>query len=181
MKKLALAGLLAAVVGLPACTTFNPHRRTMTDWNMSMLRENHDPCGTLHPDTQPPHGWKGWDNVGKKGVNWVLVKPIQGVMLPISWLTDTLILNPIDGYKKAEYDTHEHKTCKADMTCVSNAQADHHSYGVIPAATPWPVSWALTAPEFLGRWIWNSTTPTDPVCPCAYEEYWRAHNESTGE
>jgi hypothetical protein len=185
MKKLALAVSLAALAGLPACTTFNPKRRTMTNWNLSMLREPPDPCGTMSPETEmytTKDCRSSADRAGRGIVDAVFVKPIAFLMMPISWVTDTLVLNPIDGYKKAELDSHERRFCHTGAEeGWSNAHAAHHAYGVVPVATPWVVSDALAAPEFVARWFWNSVTPTDPVDKAAYEEYWRQHNEHTGE
>lgn len=187
MKKLALAALLAAGVGLPACTTFNPHRRQLTDWSVAMLREKPDPCGTFPAESHPCKGkncvCNRADRMGRKVVDVVCVKPIVAVvMIPAAWLTDTLILNPIEGWKKAEVETHERKTCKAEHAGDkwSDVHADQHSYGVVPTVTPWPIGYLLSAPEFVARFAWNALTPTDPICPGTYGEYWREHNESTG-
>lgn len=191
MRKLALVAALAAFAALPACTTFNPQRRTLTDWSVAQLKEPADPCGTMSYDPEPKAGEKdacGGKTIfhgmtGRKVVNWVFVKPIELVMVPVSWLGDTLILNPIDGWKKAELDTYERRFCKAEAAGDewSDAHAAHHAYGVIPVATPWVVSDLLAAPEFAARWIWNSVSPADPVNTDAYNAYWREHNETTGQ
>ena len=184
MNKIALAALLAAFAGLPACTTFNPQRRTMTDWSLSMVKEPANPCGTMSPYSGPKADKCGTqpDRAGRTFIDAVFVKPIAFVMLPISWATDTLILNPIDGYKKAELDSHERRFCMAEAhENWSDAHAAHHAYGVVPVATPWVVSDLLAAPEFAARWVWNSVTPVDPVNKDSYDEYWREHNEQTGK
>ena len=184
MKKIALVATIAALAGLPACTAFNPQRRTMTDWNMSMIKEPVDPCGSMSPLSGPNAAKCGTnaDGAGRSFIDALLVKPIAFAMIPISWATDTLILNPIDAYKKTELDTHERRFCRADGNDDwSDAHAAHHAYGVVPVATPWVVSEALAAPEFTARWFWNSVYPTDPVNQDAYDDYWREHNEQTGK
>jgi len=186
MKKLAVVALAAAVAGLPACTTMHKDRRTMTDWNMGLLREKVDPCGTsaAHGKNKAQSGdCKAGANfnaegTGPKLIEYVTVKPIALAMLPVSWLTDTVILNPINAFKRAELETHDRKYCAPEHHPEwSDAQADEHAYGVVPPVTPWPVGYVLTAPEFAGRWVWNSLFPTAPVNDAKYEAYWHEHNE----
>lgn len=190
MKPSALIVLAVLGATLPACTTLHPDRRQMTEWNWSLVRQKPDPCGTMpKPDPYLEMDAKGptkcggnLDAGGNTLIDWVLVKPVAIVMLPVSWLTDTLLLNPINGYKKAELQNYERRFCEAEMHPEwSDARAAHNAYGVVPVLTPWIVSDALAAPEFAARWLWNSTAPTSPVNDANYEAYWREHNESTGE
>lgn len=186
MNRWGLIAAVAALGALPSCTTFNPDRRQLTEWNLGLIKEHRDPCGTMSAEPAPTEKNSkcgALDNMnGSRVIDWVFVKPIAFVMLPISWLGDTLLLNPIDGYKKAELDTHERRFCQTEAHPEwSDAHAAHHAYGVIPVATPWVVSEALALPEFAARWVWNSVTPTAPVNQDDYNAYWRMHNETTGQ
>ena len=185
MTRLGLIAAVAALGALPSCTTFNPERRQLTEWNWSLVKENKDPCGTMPEPTNMGMGKKcgpSADVAGNTVIDAIFVKPIAFVMLPISWLGDTLLLNPIDGYKKAELENHERRFCQTEAHPEwSDAHAAQHAYGVIPVATPWIVSEALAAPEFAARWIWNSVAPTAPVNQDDYNAYWREHNEMTGQ
>lgn len=186
MNKLAFVAVAAAAACLPACTTVHKNRRTMTEWSMSGLKESADPCGSMPKESGAAYkGTKCQDAdptiAGRSAVDALTVKPIQFAMLPISWALDTVLLNPINAWKKAELETYERKYCKTsdDPNCT-DAHAAHHAYGVVPTATPWPISYVLTAPEFAARWVWHSVTPSDPVNEKAYDAYWREHNETTG-
>lgn len=188
MKKLALVAAVAACAALPACTTFHSQRRTLTDWSLSQIREKRDPCGSMSADTQAaagkiPCNAGNADGAARSFIDAAFVKPVAFALLPVSWLGDTLILNPINAYKKAELDSHERRYCAPEAAGDnwSDAHAAHHAYGAVPVLTPWVVSDALAAPEFAARWIWSSVYPTDPVNQAAYEQYWREHNETTGE
>ncbi|MCE9638273.1 MAG: hypothetical protein K8T90_21440 [Planctomycetes bacterium] len=184
MKSFGLVAVISVGAALSACTTFNPHRRTMTDWNVSMLKAPVDPCGSMPAvEGTGNNGQCGGnaEGAGRRAIDAIFVKPIAFAMMPISWATDTLILNPIDGYKKAELEVHERRFCETESHPEwSDAHAAHHAYGAVPVATPWVISEALALPEFAARWVWNSVYPTSPVDQDAYNQYWREHNEVTG-
>ena len=161
MKRLAL---VAALAGLAACTTLHPDRRTLTRWNMDLIREN------VRSDSG-----KGVDRAASTVMGWIFVEPIAIVLLPVSWLGDTLVVNPIDGWKKAEMQTYERRFGKDYKK--SNAQAALDGYALAPWFPPYPIGDILAIPEFAGHWIWNSVYPTAPTCPVEWSEYWNDHHE----
>ncbi len=168
MKRLAL---LAALAVLPACTTFHEDRRTLTDWNLNWIRE------TAGVKPKAPCDARDWDGAANPVINWVLVEPIACVMLPISWLGDTLIVNPINGWEKAELQVYNRRFGGDDSRGVSESGDRNAQWA--PGVTPWIVGDVLAVPEFLGHWIWNSTYPTDPVNKESWNKYWNEHNEKS--
>jgi len=170
MKRLALVAALAGLAVLPACTTFHKDRRSLTQWNLELIKDTAKPSPAKSPES-----WHA-DGVAHPVINYVFVEPIAAVMLPVSWLGDTLIVNPVNGFKKAQLQHHERRFGCDDQRGVVESQVK--DYGtVVPWVPPWPVSDVLAAPEFLARWAWNSTYPTDPVNQDSYNAYWDEHNE----
>jgi hypothetical protein len=166
MKRLAL---LAALAVLPACTTIHEDRRTLTEWNLNWIRE------TAGVKPKAPCDNRDWDGTANPVINWVLVEPIACVMLPISWLGDTLIVNPINGWEKAELQVYNRRFGGDDSRGVS--ESGDRNAQLAPGVAPWIVGDALAVPEFLGHWLWNSTYPTDPVNKESWNKYWNEHNE----
>ena len=109
MKRLAL---LAALAALPACTAFHPDRRTMTNWNWDLVRT------TTQTKPKAPCDNTDWDGFGNPVINWVAAIP-EVVLLPVSVAVDTLILNPIDGFKKAELQVYNRRFGSDDERGVS--------------------------------------------------------------
>jgi hypothetical protein len=168
MKRLALLATLAV---LPACTTIHEDRRTLTSWNWDLITE------TARGGPNASGGINGLDGVVNPLINWVLVEPFACLMLPGSWLLDTLVVNPIDGYKKAELQVYNRRFGTDDFrggveSGIRNAQ-------VAPGITPWIVGDIIALPEFLGHWIWNSTYWTDPVNTESWNMFWNEHNEQS--
>ncbi|MCG3134490.1 MAG: hypothetical protein HMLKMBBP_01797 [Planctomycetes bacterium] len=180
MKRIVLAVALAASAALPACTTMNPERRTMTDWSIALIRRAPDPCGNMPGHDAKREGCGNMEGGASRFVDAVFVKPIAFATLPVTWALDTALLNPIDGWKKAQLQCHERLTCVNEQQgdAMSNAHADFNAGGVIPVATPW-LGTVLYAPEFAARWVWNSVYPTDPVNQDDYNAYWQQHNEKS--
>ncbi len=172
MKRIALVAALGALVGLSACTTVHPDRRTLLDWNLELVKQH-------AKKWQNPKGEGGWDGTFDVVAGWVLVEPVAVAMVPITWAGDTFVLNVIDGYKKAEMDNHAMRFGGDDNR--TNAHSAVHAYGPLPTVTPWWVSDLLSTPRFAAEWLWNSTYPTRPHCPCRYNAYWNKHNEVTSQ
>src|SRR5436853_118022 len=135
MKRLAL---VAALAFLPACTTFHEDRRTLTDWNLDLIRQT----GRVKP--KAPCDPRDWDGFGNPLINWVLVEPVACVMLPISWLGDTLIVNPINGWQKAELQVYNRRFGADDTRGVSEAGVRNEQ--LAPGVAPWIVGDLLAAP-----------------------------------
>lgn len=170
MKRLAL---VAALAFLPACTTFHEDRRTLTNWNLELIRD----AASAKPKT--PCDKDDWDGLGNPVINWLLVEPVAIAMLPVSWLGDTLIVNPINGWEKAELQVYNRRfghddEMGASESALRNAQ-------LAPGVTPWIVGDALAVPEFLGHWLWNSTYWTDPVNKESWNQYWNEHHEQSSQ
>ncbi len=184
MKKIALVAAVLGLCALPACTTANPQRRTLTDWSLGNLREPADPCGSM-PSTKVSSkaskdncGGGNPDKAASGFIDAVFVKPVAFAMLPVAWVGDTLILNPINGWKKAEIQSYERRFCEAEKhQNWSDAHAAAEAGAGIPIAVPWIVTDLLAAPEFAARFVWNSVSATDPVCQDCYNAYWAKHNE----
>ena len=170
MKRYALVALTAMAL-LPACTAIHPERRTLTDWNWELVTDhNHK--------VEAPKDANSWTDTGYPIIDWVLVQPIQVLMLPLSWAGDTFILNPINAWKKAELDTHRDREGRYMDAPTSEAGLKNYQYA--PMLPPPIVSDLLDAPRFLARWLWNSTYwGADPVDTESYDEYWNAHYEKT--
>jgi hypothetical protein len=168
MKRLALLATLAV---LPACTTIHEDRRVLTNWNWDLITD------TARSTPKGACDASDLDGIVNPLINWVLVEPIACVMLPGSWLIDTLILNPIDGWKKAELQVYERRFGTDDQRGVSESALRNAQ--VAPALTPWFVGDILALPEFLGHWIWNSTYWTDPVNKESWNKFWNEHNEKS--
>jgi len=170
MKRLAL---LAALAVLPACTTIHEDRRTLTRWNWELITDTARGAGT--PSTGCGVG--DADGVANPLINWILVEPFACIMLPGSWLVDTLIINPIDGWKKAELQVYNRRFGTDDFR--GGRESALQSWQVAPAVTPWIVGNIIALPEFFGHWIWNSTYWTDPVNNDSWNKYWSEHNEQS--
>ena len=155
MKRLAL---LAALVILPACTSFHPDRRTMCEWNWKLLKDTTSAQPTAPCDAQDV------DRLGNPMINWVIAIP-EFFFLPVSWGVDTFILNPIDGFKKAELQTYNRHYGADDQRGTSESQTRE-----IIDAPMWPF-------EFTAHWLWNSVYWTDPVNKDSWNKYWNDHNE----
>ncbi len=168
MKRLALVAALAA---LPACTTFHEDRRVLTEWNLDLIRD------TAHPRPKKPCDARDFDGAANPIINYVFVEPIACLMLPVSWLGDTLIVNPINGFEKAELQTYNRRFSHDDEMGVSESGERNAQW--VPGMTPWVVGDLLAAPEFLAHWIWNSTYPTAPVDKESWNMYWNEHHERT--
>jgi hypothetical protein len=169
---MALAAL-AAVTLLSACTTLHEDRRTLTEWNWKVVTDHAQPITA-------PEGMKDWDGTIHPIIDWITVEPVAFALLPVSWLGDTLILNPIDGWKKAELA--QHKSFESRYSEGSTAQTANQNFQTLPPAMPpWIVADALTWPHFALNWVWNSTYPTDPHCETSWNKYWQQHNEVSSQ
>ena len=170
MKRNALVALTALAL-LPACTAIHPERRTLTQWNWELVVDH---------NAKVP-GPKDANDLGSTMtpiIDWVLVQPIQVAFLPVSWVGDTFILNPIDGWKKAELDTHRDR--EGRYSGLETSEAGLKNYQYAPLLPPPIVSDLLDAPRFLARWLWNSTYwGADPVDDEAWETYWQRHFEQS--
>lgn len=168
MKRLALVAALAI---LPACTTLHDDRRTLTDWNLELIRD------TAHPGPTAPCDREDWDRVGNPLINWILVEPFAAVMLPVSWVVDTVVLNPIDGWQKAEIQTYNRRFGRDDERGTAESAIKNHQ--LAPMLPPPIIASAMAMPEFLGHWLWNSIYPTDPVNKDSWNAYWNEHHEQS--
>lgn len=179
MKKIALVAAVLGLCALPACTTANPQRRMLTDWSLANIKEPVDPCGSMPSSKETKDNCGGdQEKAAARFIDTVFVKPISFAMLPVAWAGDTLILNPINGWKKAEIQCQERRFCEAGKHADwSDAHAAAESGAGIPIATPWIVTDILALPEFAARFVWNSVSSTDPVCQDCYNSYWNQHNE----
>ena len=168
MKRYALVALTALAM-LPACTAIHPQRRTLTDWNWELVVDhNHE---VPSPDNEGD-----LTRTATPIIDWVLVQPFQVALLPISWAADTFILNPINGWKKAELDNHMDREGRYAGLETSEQGLKNYQYG--PWLPPPIISDLLDAPRFLARWLWNSTYwNADPVNDEAWEDYWQRHYE----
>ena len=174
MKRLAVVVALAGLWVLPGCTTIHPERRTLTNWNLELIKE------AASPGPQPVDSIYDFDGVANPIANWLLVEPLAVVMFPASWVTGTLILNPINGWQKAELQVHERRFGRDDERGAAES-ALKSGYAMAPWAPPAPVGDALAFPEFVGHWLWNSIYPTGPVSKAGYNLYWDEHNEDTAD
>jgi len=159
MKRLAL---LAALVILPACTTFHPDRRTATEWNWTLVKD------TVKSKPKAPCDAQDADGLVNPVINWVIAIP-EVLMLPGSWAVDTFILNPIDGFKKAQLQTYNRRYGDEDERGGAEA-------GLRNGWTTYP-SMAEEVPEVALHWIWNSIYWTDPVNKDQWNQFWNDHNE----
>jgi hypothetical protein len=171
MKRLALVAALAVLPA--ACTTVHQDRRVLTDWNLDLIKDT----GRERP--KAACDYKDWDGVSNPIIKWVLVEPFACAMLPISWLGDTLVLNPINGFQKAELQVYNRRFGEDEERGVGEA-ADQN-YQLAPLAPPPMVSDAFAVPEFLGHWIWNSTYWTAPVNKDSWNKYWNEHHEASSQ
>ena len=165
MKRLAL---VAALGILTACTTIHQDRRTLTNWNLDMIRE------TVHTRPKAACNASDWDGLTNPLINFIPAT-FGCLMLPVSIVTDTLIVNPINGWEKAELQVYNRRfgheeTEGTSESGIRNAQ-------VVPGVLPWIVGDALAVPEFAAHWLWNSTYPTDPVNKESWNTYWNEHHE----
>ena len=162
MKRLAL---LAALVILPACTAFHPERRTVTEWNWKLMRDTTGGKDWLGgPNAKAPCDLQDVDGVGNPIINWIIAIP-ELALLPVSVAVDTVILNPIDGFKKAELQTYNRHYGADDTRGTAESQTRE-----IIDAPMWPF-------EFVAHWAWNSIYWTDPVNKDDWNKYWNDHNE----
>ncbi len=169
MKRLAL---LAALAVLPACTTIHEDRRALTSWSWDYVVE------TARGTPKSPCDAGDLDGVVNPVINWVLVEPFAVlIMLPCSWVVDTVIVNPIDGWKKAELQVYNRRFGADDQRGSTESGVRNLQYA--PAVLPWFVGDIIALPEFLGHWIWNSTYWTDPVNTESWNKYWSEHNEQS--
>lgn len=168
MKRLAL---VAAPLMLAACTTMHEDRRTLTNWDLDLIKG----VGKAKPK-QPTdrNDWDGWAN---PMINYVLVEPVAICMLPVAWLGDTLIVNPINGFEKAELQVYNRRFSQDDTMGVSESGVRNEQ--LAPGVAPWIVGDVLAWPEFAAHWLWNSTYPTAPVCRDDWNRYWNEHHEQS--
>ncbi len=173
MRPVSMA-VLGMVMALSSCTVFNPERRTLTDWNLDMVEEH------AVSVCRAPEGCSEWNSLSSTVIDWVTVEPLAIAMLPVSILGDTLILNPIDAWKCAEMTTHHNRHERHAEH--SNEQAAQYAYQPLPPiGPPGPVASLLTVPEFLGRWLWGSTSScAEPCSGDSWNEYWNEHKEDQG-
>lgn len=165
MKRLALVAALAV---LPACTTIHEDRRTLTMWNLEFIKDT-----AVAP--REGNSGSGLDKIANPVINWVFVEPIACLMLPISWLGDTLIVNPINGFEKAEVQTYNRRFSTDDERGVSESALQNAQWA--PGLTPPIVGNLLYLPEFCMHWLWNSTYWTAPVDKDSWNQYWNDHHE----
>jgi hypothetical protein len=170
MKRLALVAALAI---LPACTTVHEDRRTVTTWNLELIKDTgrEKPKAACDKDD--------WDGVANPLINWVLVEPFAVAMLPVSWAADTFVVNPINGWQKAEIQTYNRRFAHDDE--MGTSESGVKNFQLAPAIPPAPVASAIAIPEFLGHWIWNSVYWTDPVNKDSWNKYWNEHHEQSSQ
>ena len=170
MKRLALVAALAL---LPACTTVHQDRRALTNWNLELIRD----VGRTTP--RQACDANDWDGFGNPLINWILVEPIALAMLPVSWAIDTAIVNPINGFEKAELQSYNRRFgADAEM---GTSESGLQNAQIAPAAAPWVVGDVLAAPEFVGHWLWNSLYWTAPVNKDSWNQYWNEHHEQSSQ
>ena len=174
MKKTVMVAALAASMALPSCTVFHPQRRKVTDWNIELFKEH------AISVCRAPEGCDEWNPFARTIIDWLTVQPFAIAMMPISVLTDTLILNPIDAWKCAEMSTHHDRHGRHPEH--SDEQAAHYDMQSLPPyVPPNPTSDVLALPRFIGRWLWGSTSScVDPCSEEKWAEYWNEHKEQTG-
>ena len=170
MKRLALVAALAL---LPACTTFHEDRRTLTNWNLDLIRD------TARAKPKQACDANDWDGFGNPLINWVLVEPFAVAMLPISWVIDTAIVNPINGFEKAELQVYNRRFGTDDQMGASETSL--RSAQVLPGLMPPIVGDLIAVPEFAGHWLWNSLYWTDPVNKDSWNRYWNDHHEQSSQ
>ena len=157
----------------PACTTIHEDRRVLTNWNLELIK---DVAGS-----KPQTGCDStdWDGFGNPIINWVLVEPICCAMLPVSWVVDTVVVNPINGFQKAELQTYNRRFGHDDEMGTSESGIKNFQFA--PGVPPEPVPCLIGMPEFLGRWLWNSTFWTAPVNKDSWNAYWNEHHEQSSQ
>jgi hypothetical protein len=168
MKKLALVAALAV---LPACTVFHPERRQLLSYNWDALSR------TVSGKPESPKDKNDWDRTATPVINWVFVAPFQALMLPFSFLGDALVVNPINGFEKAEIQTYNRRFSNDDI--FGSTHSGVANYQLAPLLLPPLLTDLIAVPEFLARWIWNSTYWTDPVDQDSWNRYWNDHHESS--
>jgi len=168
MKRLALVTALAV---LPACTVFHEDRRQLITWNWENLKT------TVSVSPGTGNDKNAADNVVNPLINWVLVAPFQCIMLPFSFLGDALVINPINGWEKAEIQTYNRRFGRDDQFGTSQSAVNNYQY--MPGILPPILTELIAVPEFLGHWIWNSTFWTDPVDKDSWNRYWNDHHEQS--
>jgi len=168
MKRLVLVTALAV---LPACTVFHPERRQLITWNWENL------TNTVSVSPGEGKDKDAADNVVNPLINWILVAPFQAIMLPFSFLGDALIVNPINGWEKAEIQTYNRRFSRDDEFGTSQSAVNNYQY--MPGLLPPILTDLIAVPEFLGHWIWNSTYWTPPVDKDSWNRYWNDHHEQS--
>jgi hypothetical protein len=147
MRK-ALSFLMAAVLGaasLPGCllTPLHPERRQVTRWDWELVRMD-------------------------DGIKDVPVAVFGVVLLPVAWVVDAVIVNPIDAHKGAVLDVHG--VAWDDMNeGESPAYVKSHgrSFGSL-LLQPLDFAWRANSPVMAG-----------PHCPEQWKAYWNKHVEVT--
>lgn len=168
MKRLALVTALAV---LPACTVFHEDRRQLTTWNLELIRD------TVRAQPAGPRDKNDMDSAANPLINWILVAPFQVVMLPFSIAGDALVVNPINGFEKAELQVYNRRFSHDDE--LGTSQAGLNNEQLAPGLLPPLLCDLIAVPEFLGHWIWNSTYWTAPVSKDSWNRYWNDHHESS--
>jgi hypothetical protein len=141
---LMLVGALA-VASLPGCilTPLHPERRQVTRWDWELVRMD-------------------------DGIKDVPVMVFGAVLLPVAWVVDSFIVNPIDSYKGAMLDTHD---IAWDDVDEGKSQAYVKSHG--------RTFGALILGPFDFMWRANSPVMAGPHNPDAWKFYWNTHVEVT--
>jgi hypothetical protein len=168
MKRLALVTALAV---LPACTVFHPERRQLTEWNLDLIKR------TVASTPVGPSDKNDLDAAANPVIDYVLVLPFQAIMLPFSVLGDMLVVNPINGFEKAELQTYNRRFGRDDE--FGTSQAGLNNEQLAPGLLPPILTDLIAVPEFLGHWLWNSTYWTDPVNKDSWNRYWNDHHEQS--
>ena len=171
MKRFALVAALAI---LPACTAFHPDRRTATNWSLELIRDT----GRTAP--KQPCDRHDWDGMVNPIINYGLLEPVECfVIFPGSVLLDTLVLNPINGWQKAELQVYNRRFGGDDSRGASESGLREGQ--VAPGVAPWAAGDLVAAPEFVAHWLWNSLYWTDPVNKESWNSYWNQHHEASSQ
>ena len=138
---LAFAACLVAS-SLPGCllTPIHSERRQVTKWDLELIR-----IGSIRD---------------------VPVTIFGCIGLPVCWVVDAVIVNPIDSYHGAVVATHKHDwNDDAEGQSQSYAKSYQRSFGSV----------LLLPLDF----TWRANVPVGPSDPAEWKAYWNEHVEVT--
>jgi hypothetical protein len=121
----------------------------------------------IHPDRRQVSKWNFEHFSGINDVRDVPGTIFGAVMIPVAWVVDAVIVNPIDSYKGAFVDTHKHAW---DDEAEGEQQAFVKSYPRSLGAF-----WLLGPIDFIVR----ANAPVGPHDPAEWKEMWNKHVEVT--